>query len=113
MSRKLLQARCDPDTAEQVEKAEDEMDISKSEFVRRALREKLIHEGYRETAIPTPDDEPDDSATKYVVGDADLLKQPDDDTQATASVNETVRLTAGAMMGLAILIILLLELGAV
>lgn len=111
MGRQLLQARCDPDTAEQVEEAKDEMDISKSEFVRRALREKLIRDGYRPTAIGEAD-APDDATETYVIGDAELLEEQTDD-KSTANINQTVRMIAGVMIGVSTVLIIFAELGLI
>lgn len=41
MARELLQARFDPDTVEAVEDLAEEKDISRSEAMRRALRDGL------------------------------------------------------------------------
>ena len=111
MGRQLLQARCDPDTAEQVEEAKDEMDISKSEFVRRALREKLIRDGYRPTAIGEAD-APDDATETYVIGDAELLEEQNDD-KPTANINQTARTVGGVLIGVALLLVLFAELGVI
>ena len=41
MPREQLQARCDPDTIDEVQQLADEKGISKSEAVRRLIREGL------------------------------------------------------------------------
>ena len=41
MKREQLQARCDPDTVEAVKEFQDDKDITKSEAVRRLIREGL------------------------------------------------------------------------
>ena len=57
MSRKQLQARYDQDTAEQLEQFAEDKGISRSEALRRAARDKLRAEGYREVAVPSDDNE--------------------------------------------------------
>ena len=52
MPREQLQARCDPDTIDEVQQLADEKGISKSEAVRRLIREGL------EAKADEADDEP-------------------------------------------------------
>ena len=54
MARELLQARFDPDTVEQIQEYADEMDISRSEALRRAVREGVL-------ALSHDDDATDDA----------------------------------------------------
>jgi len=52
MSRELMQARFDPDTIEQVEQYAEDTDISRSEALRRSVREGVLvlsHDGEQET----------------------------------------------------------------
>ena len=52
MSRELMQARFDPDTIEEVEQYAEDTDISRSEALRRAVREGVLvlsHDGEQET----------------------------------------------------------------
>jgi hypothetical protein len=48
MPREQLQARCDPDTIEKVEKLAEEKGISKSEAVRRLIRSGIEAEAAEE-----------------------------------------------------------------
>ena len=57
MARELLQARFDPDTVEQIQEYADEMDISRSEALRRAVREGVL------TLARDTDDDATDDAT--------------------------------------------------
>ncbi len=57
MSRELLQARFDPDTVEAVQEYADEKDISRSEALRRAVREGVL------TLARDADDTATDDAT--------------------------------------------------
>jgi predicted transcriptional regulator len=52
MGKKKIQARLDPETKEQLDKYATDVDISKSEAVRRAVRQKLADEDY---PVPTAD----------------------------------------------------------
>jgi hypothetical protein len=54
MPREQLQARCDPDTIDEVQQLADEKGISKSEAVRR-----LIRTGIEAKADEADDDEPE------------------------------------------------------
>ena len=107
MARELMQARFDPDTVEQTEELADEMDISKSELLRRALREKLQREGYRATAISSEADVPDDTTAKYTIGDPDEI--PVD--HAVSHYPAVFRIIGGALILVAVFANLLLELG--
>jgi len=53
MPREQLQARCDPDTIDEVQQLADEKGISKSEAVRRLIREGI------EAKADEADDEPE------------------------------------------------------
>ena len=46
MSRERVQTRADPDTVEALEKYSEDVGVSKSEAVRRMLREGLLIHGY-------------------------------------------------------------------
>lgn len=48
MSRDLVQARVDPDTVEALEDYSEDREISRSEAMRRALRDSLSNKGYLE-----------------------------------------------------------------
>jgi transposase len=86
MARERIQTRADADTLEQVEQYAEDKDISYSEAVRRLVRTGLIEKGYREA-------------------------EAGGDELAEARMNETVRTTGGALIGLMVLLLLLLELG--
>ena len=86
MARERIQTRADADTLEQVEQYAEDKDISYSEAVRRLVRTGLIEKGYREA-------------------------EADGDELAEARMNETVRTTGGALIGLMVLLLLLLEVG--
>jgi hypothetical protein len=79
----LIQARADPDTVEGIEEYAEERDISRSEAIRRLLREGLEA------------GEEDDETEEYAV----------------AKMSPTVRLVGGLLIGLALLFLLLSELG--
>lgn len=110
MSRKQLQARYDQDTAEQLEQFAEDKGISRSEALRRAARDKLRAEGYRDVAVPDDADENTDR-TPIVLGSVDELDEIDD--MANASINETVRLLAGAAIGLAAIAVSLKQFGLI
>jgi hypothetical protein len=85
MPRELIQARADADTVERIEEYAEERDISRSEAIRRLLRTGLdAEEGAAEQA-----------GERY----------------ALANISPAVRLAGGVLMVLAILFLLLSELG--
>lgn len=86
MARERIQTRADADTLEQVEQYAEEMDISYSEAVRRLVRTGLIEKGYREA-------------------------EAGGDELAETRMNETARTAGGALIGLMVLLLLLLEVG--
>lgn len=110
MSRKQLQARYDQDTAEQLEQFAEDKGISRSEALRRAARDKLRAEGYRDVAVPDAGEEEDADRSSFVVGSVDEL---DDIDNPKARMNPTVRLVGGAVIGLAVIALLLKQFGLI
>lgn len=91
MPRELIQARADPDTIERVEAYAEERDISRSEAIRRLLREGL-------------DSKAEASAVERLSNREDLSE---------AHMSDRVRLIGGALLALAIAFVLLQALGVV
>ena len=86
MSRSRVQTRADEDTVEQIDEYTEDRGISESEAVRRLLRAGLKEKGFR-----------DDTDTPQ--------------GHAVAHIDDRVRLIGGAMIGLAVLFLLLSEVG--
>lgn len=86
MAREKYQTRLPADMAEKVDEYKDEHDISQAEAVRRLI----------ETGLEVERD------------DGEIL---DTREMATARANETVRAAGGALIGLMVLLLLLLEVG--
>lgn len=84
MAREKYQTRLPADTAEKVDEYRDEADISQAEAVRRLI----------EAGLEVERDDGEITDTRDM---------------ATARMNETVRLAGGALIGLMVLLLLLLE----
>jgi transposase len=87
MARERIQTRADADTLEQVEEYAEDKDISYSEAVRRLVRTGLIEKGYREAEA--------DGETEY----------------AEAHIAPLVREIGGAMIGVIVAVLLLVQVG--
>lgn len=110
MSRKQLQARYDQDTAEQLEQFAEDKGISRSEALRRAARDKLRAEGYREVALP--DKEADGDEERFTITYGTMSEDEIDDIDnPKARISPTVRLAGGAVIGLAVIAVFLKQFG--
>ena len=85
MAREKLQTRADPDTVEDVTSYAEEKGISEAEAVRRLLRAGI-------------------EAEAHVIGAG---------SRSSASINETARTIGGALIGLGVLFLIVLELGLI
>jgi hypothetical protein len=90
MTRDRIQTRADDDMIERIDAYADDEDVSRAEALRRLLRAGLIREGYL-----TPVDEIE---AQY---------------GSTAHMDPRVRVAGGALIGLALLFLVLAELGLV
>ena len=110
MSRRQLQARYDQDTADQIEQFAEDKGISRSEALRRAARDKLRAEGYREIVVAEDNDDSDGRSWRSItvgeVGD-------NAEEYAEANISTAVRLVGGALIGLAAIVVLLSEIGLI
>jgi hypothetical protein len=102
MAREQLQARCDADTVGQIEQYAEEKDIAKSEAMRRMLRAGLRVKGYR-----------DETGENVHIGEGAVRDLSDTPELSEANISGTVRLLGGALVGLAIIVYLLSELGLI
>lgn len=91
MTRDRIQTRADDDMIERIDAYADDEDVSRAEALRRLLRAGLIHEGYL-----TP---------------VDALE--DDDERSTAHMDPRVRVAGGALILLALLFLVISELGII
>jgi hypothetical protein len=98
MARERVQTRCDGDTADAIEQYGDDREISESEAVRRLLRIGLDAEGY-------------DSPVS--VGAENVKRLAEREGYATAEMSRLARTLGGALIGLAILAVLLASLGVI
>lgn len=87
MARELVQARADPDTVDAIEEYAEERDISRSEAIRRLLRAGVEAQN-------------DEEETLFELGG-----------YSVARVAPIIRLIGGALMGIAVLYLLLAEFG--
>lgn len=87
MARQKYQTRLPADMAEKVDEYRDEHDISQAEAVRRLI----------------------DAGLEVERDDGEII---DTRGMATARMNETARTAGGAMIGVMVLLLLLLEVGA-
>ena len=102
MAREQLQARCDADTVGQIEQYAEEKDIAKSEAMRRMLRAGLRVKGYR-----------DETAENAHIGEGAVRDLSDNPGLSKAHISGTARLVGGALVGLALLYLLLAEFGLI
>jgi len=102
MAREQLQARCDADTVDQIEQYAEEKDIAKSEAMRRMLRAGLRVKGYR-----------DETGENAHIGEGAVRDLSDNPELSKAHILDAVRIVGGASIGLALIYLLLVEIGLI